>query len=98
MEEDTCIGNSANSAKPKCSEGITFRFISYDNSEIDEKILSQNLNRGLFIEIYSKALDDLYEAFDNFKDHIDFKILKEDIKRKEKLYEVLIEGSFIANN
>jgi hypothetical protein len=42
-------------------------------------------------------LDSLHEAFEKFKKSLNYVILKEDIKRQEKLYEVMIEGGFVAN-
>ena len=71
--------------------------LKYDSSKIDDKILLQNLNMSLFNDIYTTALDSLHSAFEQFKKSLNYAILKEDIKRQEILYEVMIEGEFIAN-
>ena len=55
----------------------------------------KNLNEFLFFEVFTATLDNLQEAFKEFKQSINFKILKEDIMRDEKLYEVMIEGGLI---
>jgi hypothetical protein len=44
----------------------------YDTSLINDETLSRNLNRGLFAEILEKALGDLHEAFDKFRNEIGF--------------------------
>jgi hypothetical protein len=60
-------------------------------------VLIHNLNLSLFNEIFTTALGSLDAAFEQFKKSLNYAILKEDIKRQEKLYEVMIEGEFIAN-
>jgi hypothetical protein len=70
---------------------------SYDTELLNLDTLNQNLNQYLFFELYTLALDKLHVAFENFKDSLNYQILKEDIRRNEKLYEILIEGKFIVN-
>jgi hypothetical protein len=76
------------------SGGNTHEF--YTNA-IAEDELTQNLNHLLFFDLYNLVLDNLREAYVEFKESMNFKILEEDIRRKEKLYEVMIEGNFIIN-
>ena len=51
----------------------------------------------MFIELYEESLDKLQDAFKQFKESVDFKILKADINRQEKLNEVMIEGKILTN-
>ena len=62
---------------------------------INEKVLKQNLNEMLFFEVFVDTLDNLKKAFDEFKLSINFKQLEEEMRRSEKLYEVMIEGGLI---
>ena len=57
----------------------------------------QNLNPYLFHDLFNAVLESLEEAFSLFKMTINYHVLKEEIRRKEKLYEVMVEGKLIAN-
>uniref|UniRef100_A0A7S3CJU5 Uncharacterized protein n=1 Tax=Strombidium rassoulzadegani TaxID=1082188 RepID=A0A7S3CJU5_9SPIT len=63
--------------------------------DFNEEILFQNLNQGLFIEVYNYILDQLNDCYQNFRKSLGFLILKEDIKRRELLYEIMIESKFL---
>jgi hypothetical protein len=43
-------------------------------------------------------LDSLHTAFEQFKKDDRYLFLREDIRRQEKLYEVMIEGSFVEDS
>jgi hypothetical protein len=47
----------------------------FETNVIDNDILISNLNQNLFLELYEESLDKLQEAFEAFKNSIDFKIL-----------------------
>jgi hypothetical protein len=64
---------------------------------VDQDVLFRNLNQGLFYDVYVIALESLDNAFDQFKKSLSFAILREDIKRQEKLFQVMIEGGFVMN-
>ena len=51
------------------------------------------LNEYLFIEVYAFVLDKLREFYGDFKLSDAFKMLEEDIKKQEKLYEILSEAN-----
>jgi len=56
----------------------------------------------LFNELFNNVLDggefgNLNGAYSDFKKSIDYQVLKEEIRRQQKLYEVLIEASFVEN-
>jgi hypothetical protein len=52
----------------------------------------------LFSDLFNQTLDLLEDGYENhFKHSINYQVLKEDIKRQQKLYEVLIEGNLISN-
>ena len=53
------------------------------------------MNELLFFEVFKATLENLQQAFVEFKQSTNFKILKEYIYRQEKLYEVMIEGGLI---
>ena len=59
---------------------------------INEDILNQNLNQHLFVGLFNFTLDALKEAYEEFKQSDDYQILLEDIRRQEKLHDVMIEG------
>jgi len=61
------------------------------------KALDENLNEYLFIEVYAFVLDKLREYFIGFKNSQAFVELEDEIKRQEKLYEVLVDAEFINN-
>lgn len=59
-------------------------------SQIDRE---EMLNEYLFIEVYAFVLDKLREFYGDFKLSDAFKMLEEDIKKQEKLYEILSEAN-----
>jgi len=59
--------------------------------------LMKHLNQALFHDVYIQALESLDTAFDQFKKSLSYAILREDIKRQEKLFQVMIEGGFVMN-
>jgi hypothetical protein len=69
----------------------------YNDDIINQDILVQNLNPYLFHDLFNAVLESLEEAFSLFKKTINYHVLKEEIRRKEKLYEVMVEGKLIAN-
>jgi hypothetical protein len=83
--------------------GVSFSFdkedpFSFNTEMINEEKLMQNLNHSLFFDLYNYTLDQLREAYEEFKESLNYKILKEDILRQEQLYEVMIEGGFIIDS
>ena len=70
----------------------------YDTNIISEETLQRNLNAKLFQELYTFILKNLNDAYMDFKNSINYQILKMDIHRQEQLYEVLIEGKFLRND
>ena len=56
----------------------------------------KNLNQGLFAELHSLTLKELNDAFEEFKKTDDFNILREDINRQVKLYEVMYEAKLVS--
>ena len=69
----------------------------YNDDIINSDILMQNLNPYLFHDLFNAVLESLEEAFNIFSMTIDYQVLKEEIRRKEKLYGVMMEGKLIAN-
>lgn len=59
-------------------------------SQIDRE---EMLNEYLFIEVYAFVLDKLREFYNDFKLSDAFRMLEEDIKKQEKLYEILSEAN-----
>ena len=51
----------------------------------------------IFIEVYAFVLDKLREYFELFKRSNAFKELENEIRKKERLYEILVEASLISN-
>ena len=64
---------------------------------INETVLLQNLNQGLFAELHTLTLKELNEAFEKFKKTDSFNILREDINRQVKLYEVMYEAKLVSS-
>ena len=59
--------------------------------------IEDNLNEYLFIEVYAFVLDKLREYFTMFKNSQAFVQLGDEIRRQERLYEVLVEANLINN-
>lgn len=72
--------------------------LRYNTDQIDQDVLLQFLNKDLFFEVYTSVLDSLHTAFEEFKKDDKYLFLREDIRRQEKLYEVMIEGSFVEDS
>ena len=53
----------------------------YDTNMVVEDYLTQNLNQFLFFELYKETLKNLEIAFKSYEKSMEFKILKELIKR-----------------
>lgn len=51
------------------------------------------LNEYLFIEVYAFVLDKLREFYADFRQANGFRMMVEDIKKQEKLYEILSEAN-----
>ena len=51
----------------------------------------------IFIEVYAFVLDKLRDYFELFKKSNAFSELEKEIRRKERLYEILVEASLISN-
>ena len=66
-----------------------------EDESIEIKILEENLDYKLFDDLYRFALKNLNEAYESFKKTQEFQIFKEQVIRKEKLYEVMIEAGII---
>lgn len=62
------------------------KFVQIDTRE-------EALNEYLFIEVYAFVLDRLREYYTEFKNSDGFMMLEEDIKKQEKLYEILSEAN-----
>ena len=69
----------------------------YNTSLVNEHILDQNITQSIFYDLYRAVLDELDKGYSVFKQSLNFRVMKEDIRRQEKLYEVLIEGDFVSN-
>ena len=51
----------------------------------------------IYIEVYAFVLDKLREYFELFKKSNAYKELENEIRKKERLYEILVEASLISN-
>ena len=60
---------------------LTMKNVVFETNIVDDDILIQNLNQNLFLELYEETLEQLQEAFLEFKESIDYGILKADIRR-----------------
>lgn len=67
-----------------------FRKFKFKYSQIDS---DDALNEYLFIEVYAFVLDRLRRYYNEFKRSDGFRLLEEDIKKQEKLYEILSEAN-----
>lgn len=61
------------------------------------KNLEGNLNEYLFIEVYAFVLDKLRGYYNMFKGSTAFVQLEDEIRKQERLYEVLVMASLIDN-
>lgn len=73
------------SLDPQVQRKFQTKFSQIDREEI--------LNEYLFIEVYAFVLDKLREFYNDFKQSDAFKMLEDDIKKQEKLYEILSEAN-----
>ena len=89
--KDSIIGSFTEVEEP------VYYIDKFHTDVINEETLHQNLNQFLFHELYMQVLDCLEEAYDDFKESVSYKVLLEDIRRQEKLYEVLMEGNLVVD-
>ena len=61
-----------------------------------EDTMDQNFDL-IFIEVYAFVLDKLREYFELFKRSNAFLELENEIRKKERLYEILVEANLISN-
>jgi hypothetical protein len=66
------------------------------NREIDQGRLTKYLDVKLFEDLFKFTLKNLNQVYLEFKKTEKFFLLKEEIIRKEKLYEIMIEAGIIA--
>ena len=66
-----------------------------DNINVAE-LTDQNFDL-IFIEVYAFVLDKLREYFELFKRSNAFLALENEIRKKERLYEILVEANLISN-
>ena len=59
--------------------------------------LDQNNFDLIFIEVYAFVLNKLREYFELFKRSNAFVELENEIRKKERLYEILVEANLISN-
>ena len=55
--------------------------LRYNTDQIDHVVHLKNLNKDLFIEVYTSVLDSLHTAFEEFKKDDRYLFLREDIRR-----------------
>lgn len=65
--------------------------------EVNEDVLVSYLNQGLFAELHKLTLKELNEAFEQFKKTESYQILREDVNRQVKLYEVMYEAKLVSS-
>jgi sulfur relay (sulfurtransferase) DsrC/TusE family protein len=73
------------SLEPQVARKFNAKFSQIDRDEM--------LNEYLFIEVYAFVLDKLREFYTDFKKSDSFRMLEDDIKKQEKLYEILSEAN-----
>ena len=61
-----------------------------------ETVQDQNFDL-IFIEVYAYVLDKLREYFELFKQSNAFVELENEIRKKERLYEILVEANLISS-
>ena len=67
------------------------------NSGFDENDIDSTNFDLIFIEVYAFVLNKLREYFELFKQSNAFIELENEIRKKERLYEILVEANLIAN-
>ena len=67
------------------------------NSGFDENDIDSKNFDLIFIEVYAFVLNKLREYFELFKQSNAFIELENEIRKKERLYEILVEANLIAN-
>jgi sulfur relay (sulfurtransferase) DsrC/TusE family protein len=73
------------SLDPQVTRKFSAKFSQIDREEM--------LNEYLFIEVYAFVLDKLREFYSDFKKSDAFRMLEDEIKKQEKLYEILSEAN-----
>ena len=68
-----------------------------DSEKLDENDIDSNNFDLIFIEVYAFVLNKLREYFELFKRSNAFVELENEIRKKERLYEILVEANLISN-
>ena len=77
---------------PQVHERFIEKFNQFDSNS--PELANYDL---IFIEVYAFVLDKLREYFILFKRANAFNQLENEIRKKERLYEILVEASLISN-
>ena len=70
---------------------------NYEDGNAAANHLDQNNFDLIFIEVYAFVLNKLREYFELFKRSNAFVELESEIRKKERLYEILVEANLISN-
>lgn len=112
MYDKACSDEESEAAKRQIAEEIYAEYLSEEQQAqffvaLDPQVkmlfqnkfdqIEDNLNEYLFIEVYAYVLDKLRVYFNMFKNSQAFVQLEDEIRRQERLYEVLVEASLIDN-
>ena len=83
---------------PYIKQNFLSKFTAVERYVNDESTADIEQNFDLiYIEIYAFVLDKLREYFEYFKKSNAFVALENEITKKERLYEILVEANLIAN-
>ncbi len=72
------------------------KLITDQDSVLEDEYIGQNFDL-VFIEVYAFVLDKLRDYFEHFKRSNAFTELDNEIRKKERLYEILIDANLISN-
>ena len=72
------------------------KLIIEQHDMLDDEYIGQNFDL-VFIEVYAFVLDKLRDYFEHFKRSNAFTELDNEIRKKERLYEILIDANLISN-
>lgn len=75
---------------------IVERYIEGSQDADRQEVPEQNFDL-VYIEVYAFVLDKLREFFEHFKKSNAFVELENEITKKERLYEILVEANLISN-
>ena len=70
--------------------------IDQHDDVLDDEYIGHNFDL-VFIEVYAFVLDKLRDYFELFKRSNAFTELDNEIRKKERLYEILIDANLISN-